>query len=262
MGRMSKLNFFFNKDKFEDFIRKLDDLSKISNTVKLKIDNDDILMYTVLGDSAIYAFKNYTLNTSDYLVLKDDLECTFDLILDDIKKVVKNFKFFNCDSHIKSSLSYKESGVDNVMYVRTLKLNDNRFSTNHIGSEPFKIRDISKTNLNIILDERKVAWSFDISKEDFMDIKKLASINNEEKIISIYKDGNDLKFGESSKWDLKVGEISEEHGDIIFIKKYLNSVNIDKDIMTFKVFPSFLLYVGEDTNLMMAFEQKFDDDDE
>ena len=38
-----KAKFKINSDKFVDFISKLDDLTKIEDTIKLKIDNDNIL---------------------------------------------------------------------------------------------------------------------------------------------------------------------------------------------------------------------------
>ena len=37
-----KVKFKINSDKFVDFISKLDDLTKIEDTIKLKIDNDNI----------------------------------------------------------------------------------------------------------------------------------------------------------------------------------------------------------------------------
>ena len=57
---MNKIKFKVKTDKFGDFLKKLEDLTKISPTIKLKIDNDDILIYSVLGKAAVLAFKNYT----------------------------------------------------------------------------------------------------------------------------------------------------------------------------------------------------------
>ena len=43
----NKIKFKIKSDKFSDFINKLEDLTKISDTIKLKIDNDNILMYSM-----------------------------------------------------------------------------------------------------------------------------------------------------------------------------------------------------------------------
>jgi hypothetical protein len=71
---MNKIKFKVNNDKFGDFLTKLDDLTKISTTIKLKIDNENTLIYSVLGKAAVLAFKNYTLKTKDLFEIKEDLE--------------------------------------------------------------------------------------------------------------------------------------------------------------------------------------------
>ena len=59
-----KVKFKINSDKFVDFISKLDDLTKIEDTIKLKIDNDNILMYSMMSSGqTMLAFKNYLVNT-------------------------------------------------------------------------------------------------------------------------------------------------------------------------------------------------------
>ena len=61
----NKIKFKINNDKMSDFISKLDDLSKIEDTIKLKIDNQNILMYSILGGNIMLAFKNYLLKTDE-----------------------------------------------------------------------------------------------------------------------------------------------------------------------------------------------------
>ena len=62
-----KVKFKIKSEKFTDFISKLDDLTKIEDTIKLKIDNDNILIYSMMGGNVMLAFKNYLINTRDYL---------------------------------------------------------------------------------------------------------------------------------------------------------------------------------------------------
>ena len=89
----NKVKFKIKSDKFADFINKLDDLTKISDTIKLKIDNDNILMYSMLGGNVMLAFKNYLINTRDYLEYGDDMEYSMDVIIANAKKFVKNLNF-------------------------------------------------------------------------------------------------------------------------------------------------------------------------
>jgi hypothetical protein len=69
---MSKLTIQLKRDKFEDFLTKLEDLSKISDTIKLKIDSENILMYSIVGETILLAFKSYLVDTKDYFEMKED----------------------------------------------------------------------------------------------------------------------------------------------------------------------------------------------
>ena len=56
----SKLTLKLNKDNFLNFVEKLQDLTNISDVIKLKIDNENILAYSMLSnDVAVLALKNY-----------------------------------------------------------------------------------------------------------------------------------------------------------------------------------------------------------
>ena len=108
----NKIKFKIKSDKFSDFINKLEDLTKISDTIKLKIDNDNILMYSLLGGNVMLAFKNYLINTRDYLEYGDDMEYSMDVIIANAKKFVKNLNFIKESDKITLEISYKESQDD------------------------------------------------------------------------------------------------------------------------------------------------------
>ena len=64
----SKLNLKLNKDNFVNLISKLQDLTNIEDVIKLKIDKDNILLYSLLAnDVSVLALKSYTLNTDEYI---------------------------------------------------------------------------------------------------------------------------------------------------------------------------------------------------
>jgi hypothetical protein len=98
-----------------------------------------------------------------------------------------------------------------------------------------------------------------VKKEDFADIKKLSSINDD-KIISISVTGGKVSFSELGKWQLDVDKLDEDHNNLVFGKKYLNSVNLNEDFVNFNIFESFILIRDKESNFMMSFEQSFEDD--
>ena len=119
----NKIKFKIKSDKFSDFINKLEDLTKISDTIKLKIDNDNILMYSMLGGNVMLAFKNYLINTRDYLEYGDDMDYSMDVIIANAKKFVKNLNFIKESDKITLEISYKESQDDDtIMSARSLQI--------------------------------------------------------------------------------------------------------------------------------------------
>ena len=85
-----KLNFTIKSDKFDDLISKLEDLSKIGDVLKFKMDNEDTLIYSMVGENMILAFKNYVIKTKDYFQLNEEIDNTLDMIIPMSKKFVKN----------------------------------------------------------------------------------------------------------------------------------------------------------------------------
>jgi len=258
-----KINFLVNNDNFIDLVNKLQDLTKISDTLKFKIDKDDILVYSLVGEVAILAFKNYTLNTVDYLKYKEDFDYTIDFIVPSAKKFVKKLTFFDCNNPIKLSMSIKDStNDDDVKLTRTFALSDGRLKVNQIGGETHKVRDINKEQLKKLLSPENSTWTFDISNKDLTDVKKLSAIAPEERIIDISVSKNKVKFSEGTKWNLNVGSTDEiENADITFAKKYLGSINTELDDIRFSVFETFILFNDSQSNLMVSFEQNFDEED-
>lgn len=255
-----KINFIIKKENLPDFVSKLEDLTKISDIIKFKIDKGNILTYSLVGETAILAFKNYIFLTQDIFSFKEDFEYTLDYIVINAKKFVKNMKFFTED--VKITLTYRQSPTENIMYVRSMSASDGRFKMSNVGAEPYKVRDIDKQKLRQLLDPRNSEWSFQISDIDFKDVKKLSSINGDDKIITISTNNGSLHFGEIGSWTLNVGDIDEVQSDITFPKKYLSSINNTLDTINFSVFETFLLFQEENTNLMVSFEQDFSDDED
>ena len=257
----NKIKFKINPSSFNDFIEKLDDLTKIDDTIKLKIDNDHILMYATLGGNVMLAFKNYLVTTRDYLEYKDDLENLYDIIIPNAKKFVKNLNFIKESDKITFELTYKESQDDpSVMSARSIQIVGGKLKVNWMSGEKFEMRDINKSILDQKLNLRNRKWSFKLEKSEFSDVKKLSGINSD-KIISILVTEGKVVLSETAAWELEVGEIDNRNASLILNKRFLSCIDANKEIIEFSMFESFILIKDGDTNLMLSYEQDFTDED-
>ena len=257
----NKIKFQINPDKMSDFISKLDDLSKIEDTIKLKIDGDNILMYSILGGNVMLAFKNYLLKTSDYFK-GDDFEFTLDAIIANSKKFVKNLNFLTESPKVTIEFTYKESqDDDSIMNARSIQVVGGKLKVNWICGEHYEMKDLSKSQLDQGLNVKNSRWSFTIPKNDFLDIKKLSSINSD-KILNIVVSSGKVVISETAAWEMDIDQISDDRNSSLMLnKKFLSCINDVNDVK-FNIFDNFMLVKHENSNLMLSFEQDFSSEDE
>jgi hypothetical protein len=206
------------------------------------------------------AFKNYLVNTRDYLEYVDDLEYSIDIIIANAKKFVKNLNFIKDSDKITFEISYKESPDDQtIMNGRSLQIVGGKLKVNWIAGEHYEMRDINKIALSQRLDLKNRKWNFNINKSEFYDIKKLSSINSE-RIINIEVLNGKVILSERAAWELEIKSIDDErNASLMLNKKFLNCINEINDI-EFSIFETFMLVKDNNSNLMLSFEQSFDDD--
>lgn len=255
----NKIKLKIKPDKFGDFINKLVDLCKINDSIKLKIDNENILMYSMLGGKVMLAFKSYLINTKEYLDI-DDLEYSIDMIIPNSKTFVKNLNFIKDSDKVTFEILYKESQDDDtVMNARSFVISGGKLKVKWLGGEHYEMRDLNKNTLKKSLDLKNKKWSFSIEKSDFSDIKKLSGINSE-RIINIGVDKGVVNISERAAWELEVCKLDEDRTtNLILNKKFLNCIN-DNDVIEFSIFENFMLVKDDISDLMLSFEQDFDDD--
>jgi len=262
MAKTGKDKFRIKSEKFPEFISKLEDLTKISDGIKLKIDNDNIMMYSILGKATVLAFKNYNIPTKDLFEMKEDLEYGIDVIILSAKKFVKNLNFLKDNEKVTIEITHKESQEDeDIMDARALQIVGGKLKVNWIGGEHYEIKDMNKSKLDQGLNLKNSRWSFNITKSDFTDIKKLSSINGE-RILQIGVNAGKVVISESAAWEMEIDTIdADRSSSLILNKKFLGCVN-DSDDVRFHIFDNFMLVKHEDSNLMLSFEQDFSDEDE
>jgi len=259
-----KLSLKLNKRYFPDFITKIQDLANINDVVKLKIENDKVLMYSMkANDTAVLALKSYILPTINYF---DDFnqESMFDFVITNAPKFIKSLKFFEVDTQIKMDIIYKPHHENaGVMQVRSAQFSNGKLKISAIGGEDDKIRDLNSELIETRTDIDNATFNFQITRNDFMDIKKLCAIDSEDKILSIDIESGTITASEMAKWELQLGQIDEAvNSKIVFNKKYLSNINSDVDIIDFHMFETFILVKDHISNLMLSFEQTFDGEDD
>jgi hypothetical protein len=258
-----KLSINLNKKYFTDFINKIQDLSNINDVVKLKIENDKVLIYSMkANESAVLALKSYILPTENYFDNFEE-EATFDFIIINAPRFIKQLKFFDIESQIKMDIIYKphQDNAD-TMLIRSAQFSNGKLKISIVAGEDNKIRDLNIDLIEARTDIDNSNFNFQISKYDFNDVKKLSAIDSEDKILTIEIDKGKISAGEAAKWELKLGEIDEEiDSSIIFNKKYLSNINVDTEFIDFYMFDTFILVKDAISNLMLSFEQTFDDDE-
>lgn len=256
----NKIKFNIKKEKFVDFLNKLEDLCKIDDTLKFKIDSDNILIYSMLGGNVMLAFKNYLLKTSDYFDMVD-MNFTMDLIIPDCKKFVKNLNFLSSSEKLTFDISYKESQDDeNIMVARSLQIVGGKLKINWICGENYEMRDINKTTLAQRLNLKNRKWNFQIEKSDFADVKKLSSINSS-KVININVIEGRVVLSETSAWELEITKIDNRNSNLILNKRFLSCIDDSLEQVEFSMFESFILVKTQETNLMLSYEQDFSDEE-
>ena len=163
----NKLKFKIKGENFETFISRLDELSSIDDTIKLKIDNQHILMYSMLGGNVLLAFKNFLMNTKDVFDV-EDFDYKLDIIIPNSKKFVKNLAFLKDQDKITLDVTYKESPDDEELYwARSMQISSGKFKVTWLGGEHYEMKDIDKNALKQRLDLKNRKWFFSISNGDF-----------------------------------------------------------------------------------------------
>ena len=262
MAKTGKDKFRIKSEKLPEFISKLEDLTKIADNIKIKIDSENTMMYSILGKATVLAFKNYNIPTSELFEMKEDLEYGIDIIILNAKKFVKNLNFLKESEKVTIEITHKESQEDeDIMDARALQIAGGKLKVNWIGGEHYEIKDMNKGKLDQGLNLKNSRWSFNITKNDFSDIKKLSSINGERILQIVVKSGK-VTISETSSWEMEIDTIDvERNSSLILNKKFLGCIN-DSDDIKLHIFDNFMLVKHEDSNLMLSFEQDFSEEDE
>lgn len=239
---ISQLNFFLDK---------IHDLLSIDDEILFKINNEDTLLYSTVGEKTnINAFKSFIFKTQDIFSFDNN-------ILNEIRFIVTNGGKF--ENSLKSYLDYNEDincefFLNDNTYVDNFKLKNSKLKMSIIGGDHRAINttiDIEKINKRINKDN--IDFKFILDKVSFDKIKKLMTIDLENDILTLNIYDKKLTIGEN-KWNLNICDIEHDDLSITFPKKYFKSITFtEKDIIIY-VFDTFIFIDNKNTSLLIALE--------
>lgn len=240
-------------EQLKNFLDKIKDLVSIDDEVLLKVDNYNILMYSLVGEKKnVNAFKSFIVKTEDLFTFKEELE-------KQMKYIIPNGKKF--DSNIRNFLDYNEK-LDCMFYMNDEEYADNLLiknkflRLNQVGGDPRGATlDIDIEQVKSTIDKNNADFKFVLPKDVYERIKKMSKIELENDILYLNIKDHKITIGETA-WELTVCDTDEEDLSITFPKKYFNSLQYPPGTTEVEVyvFDSFLLVDNENTSLLVALE--------
>jgi len=255
MSKMQTVNHLFSmtNEQLKNFLDKIKDLVSISDEVLLKVDNYNILMYSLVGEKKnVNAFKSFIVKTEDLFTFKKELE-------KQMKYIIPNGKKF--DSNIRNFLDYSETinctfYMNDEEYADNLLIKNKFLRLNQIGGDPRGTSlDIDIEQVKSAIDKNNADFKFSLPKDVFEKIKKMSKIELDNDILYLNIKDNVLTIAENA-WELTVCDTDQGDLSITFPKKYFNSLQIPPGTTEVEVFvfDSFLLVDNENTSLLVALE--------
>lgn len=242
-----------SNDQLKIFLDRIKDLVSINQEVKLKINVDNILMYSLVGEKTnVNAFKSFIISTKDIFSFKSELLKNINFIIDNGKKFDVNFRNFldyNEPLDCKIFMNDDEYADNFLIKNKYLKLSE-------IGGDPRAITvDVDIETIKSTINKDNSDFKFILPKDIFNKIKKMSKIELENDILNLNIKNNKLSISEN-RWELSVCDIEQDDMSITFPKKYFNSIQYpaNKDEVEIFVFERFLLVDNDNTSLLVALE--------
>ena len=230
---------------------KIHDLIAIDEEVLLKVDKKNLLLYVIVGEqSNVNAFKSFIFKTEEVFLFDTPLESEMRFI------ITNGGKF---ESSLKNFIDYNEEltcefFMSDDTYSDNLKLKNSKFNLSVTGGHPQGVNvsiDIEK--IKKTMNKDNIDFQFILDKNSYAKIKKQATIETENDILTLNIENKLLSIGEGY-WDIKICEVEHEDLSITFPKKYFKSITFTEEQINVYVFPTFLLVDNKNTNLLIALE--------
>ena len=251
-SKLNSFNFSIENTNFESFVKKISELTKLGEMVKIKFDADgQMLMYSVSAKSIqapIHAFKGYLSDIDSVIKAKSSVPDTgLNFILLTPKNFVKSVKLFG-DETVTGVIKYRPDKKD----AHEMVMSSGKLKLNFVGGDPTLIRDLTRQQIEVLSDADNADFSFSIGKDDLLTIKKLSAASVGNDIVNFYVRDNVLSVGDS-KWNLEIGACNQPDTKLTMNKKYFSSIE-NLDTIDVNVYERFIVITTNETLLMISLE--------
>ena len=232
---------------------KIHDLITIDDEILLKINQNNLLLYAIVGEkSNVNAFKSFIFKTDEIFTFDEPLVNELRFIITNGSKfesTLKNYLDFNTELECEFFMN------DNT-YSDNLKLKNSKLKLSVGGGDPRGMNTtIDVEKIKTTMNKDNIDFKFVLDKGSYAKIKKIASLVKDEDcdILTLTISENKLSIGEGY-WDIQICEVKHENLSITFPKKYFKSINFTEEEINIYVFDTFLLVDNQNTNLLIALE--------
>lgn len=258
MSKENSLEFELTYDGLNLIIGSLKELVKLADNCLIKFSEDDILLYSLVGQGKnINAFRSFVFKPNQ-LFNKWTNDKDINYIVKDLKNFIKSINnFTDYQKSIKGKLTFDE--INEALYCDKIVLSiPKELKLNFTGDEPITmncsitVEDILEySNLDNSL------FSFNMKKEQFDKIKRLSMTDTKNDVFNINKVKDDgetfIAIGEL-RWNLVLEKIDyNDEIDYNFPKKYFKTISINSDLQII-VFETHLLIKETNSSLLISLE--------
>ncbi len=245
------VKFSMTLDQVKFFVEKIHDLVSIDNEVLLKVDKENILLYSIVGEKmSVNAFKSFIYKTIEMFNFEVEPENEIRFIITNGKKLESSLKnFYDFDEGLKC-----EFYMNDDTYADNFRFKNSKLKLGFTGGDIRAVNtsiDIDKINKTINKDNIDFRFSLDASS--FAKIKKMMAIDLDNDILTLSINNKKLDIGENN-WNLNICDIEHDDLSITFPKKYFKSITFTEDNIDVFVFDTFILIDNQNTNLLIALE--------
>jgi len=263
LDETNSVSFYCKNDKLNLFIDKIKDLTKISNDVIIKINKDDVLMYSyvnITNTTAIVAFKYYKYKTNEMFTVDGDMmDLTLTINMVNAKKSAMGLSNLSDSKEVKIKMVYNPNDYN---FVRAFYIEDKlkvRLDCGISTISFIKHFDYSIEKIEKYLNIKNPIFTFKLNKVDFTKIKKLAGLEKDvdEKFQPLYVEIVDGRiYLKEKNWDFPIGETMLDDDSFATPKKFFSCINYTKDEteMIFYVKDNYMFISGNETNLIVSTE--------
>jgi len=255
-----KASYKISLDKLEILNSKMKDLTKLDKSIFLKLDNETLLLYSLVGKGAnIHSFKSHTMKIKEtFNVIKDELEEEILYKILDGKRFTNSISMFikyMRSQKIFDDVEFQLSYYPETFICEKLMIKNKKSKEITPGEKPENNEDIDTDQIEDLMDIDLTNYNFDLEEDSFKYIKSKAGIEKDNDVLYMNIKDEKLSIGEN-RWDLEICEIAGlEDETVSFPKKYFNCINFEVDSnMKIYVAETYLLILGETSNLLISVE--------